>query len=871
MLRLDIRLKNDRRLRLLNAYSPTAAKPAEAEVFLEQLSAQLDSLPQRSDTLVVLGDFNAVARKGDRAKFAQPPENKNSRAFDDFLRRYDLLSLNCQFKKPRNRLITFTGRKRPRRNARGKLATTRLAQLDHILLRAREKNRAADCDTFRVLSMRSDHKLLYCILKLHDSLYRPTNAPPRRLTIALRDPKFRAKFSSSFAKNIGQDRTPNYATVSSAIRQTAADTLPLAKRTQCDTSVWMESPAVKETQQQVIALRIKGEKAEEEEQALAKTIKAKQAEAVDDAIRRMSEAGHDQKARIVWSVINNLTGRKQKQHLNLSADTAAERKEEIRRFFASTVNAPPPPAMTEMPLPPGTELPCTEHFDVRGVTADDVMRFAKASPGNKATGPDEVPIESLRIPRIAMEVARIMNCVMDGSEAPREWRTAYIVGIPKKAGASRVEDLRGISLMSTAAKLFNRILLSRLQPVLEPYLRYEQNGFRPERGTVAQILALRRILEEGRLRQSDTVCVFVDFRKAFDSVSRPALPKIMQAYNIPDKLIAAVMALYKDTTAAVITPDGLTAPFATTSGVLQGDTLAPFLFILTLDWALRTGLPSDSEDGLLLQRRLSRRHPERRLALLGYADDLALLANTFASAQRLLDGLLAAAQTVGLEINARKTEVLTIPLDLPGSISVTDRDGTQSTLTRCCSFTYLGGIVPDTQADLDKRRALAWGAFRSMRKILLCSSLPDSSRGQLFKATIETVLLYNTETLTLTESLSKQLDATHASLMRAALGLHRSTADSHVSTRSLCERLGTTAASEIVRSRRLALVGHLLRAEQHCPQALHDTLLLSLPGAQRVGQARMKRYCDIIAEDAGAPEGEGLKQHLTERAVRRSL
>ena len=81
------------------------------------------------------------------------------------------------------------------------------------------------------------------------------------------------------------------------------------------------------------------------------------------------------------------------------------------------------------------------------------------------------------------------------------------------------------------------------------------------------------------------------------------------------------MSLYLDTQAAVVTPDGPSDTFST-SGVLQGDTLAAFLFIMLLDWVLRTGLPTENEDGFLLYRRTSSRHPERRLALLAYADDL---------------------------------------------------------------------------------------------------------------------------------------------------------------------------------------------------------------------------------------------------------
>ena len=200
----------------------------------------------------------------------------------------------------------------------------------------------------------------------------------------------------------------------------------------------------------------------------------------------------------------------------------------------------------------------------------------------------------------------MLNRVLSGEPAPNEWTTAHIVGIPKKPGTTKLEEHRGICLMSCAAKLFNRLLLTRLQPVLDPYLRPEQNGFRPNRGTVAQILALRRVIEEARTRQSNLIVVFVDFKKAFDSVARGALPLVLRAYNVPQQLVSAIMAMYQGTRAAVATPDGLSDTFGTSSGVLQGDTLAPFLFVLVLDWVLRTALPS-AEDGFLLRRRVGRR------------------------------------------------------------------------------------------------------------------------------------------------------------------------------------------------------------------------------------------------------------------------
>jgi hypothetical protein len=569
---------------------------------------------------------------------------------------------------------------------------------------------------------------------------------------------------------------------------------------------------------------------------------------------------------VAWSAINALTGRKRRIPLNLAGDTPDERRNELREFFAAIVNAPPPPLPDNLTLPPDTPLPSEETFSVAPVSMADVVTLAQKTPGGRALGPDEVPIEALRIHCVASEVARVMNRVLSGEAAPNEWTLAHIVAIPKKPGTTRLEEHRGICLQSCAAKLFNRILLSRLQPVLDPYLRPEQNGFRPHRGTVAQILALRRVIEEARTRQSNLVVVFVDFRKAFDSVARGALPLVLRAYNVPQQLVSAVMAMYHDTRAAVTTPDGLSDLFDTSSGVLQGDTLAPFLFVLVLDWVLRTALPSD-DDGFVLRRRVGRRQPERRLSVLGYADDLALLSSTVEGAQRQLDRLAGVAASVGLVVNTQKTVVLCVPDDIGTAIFCRGADGQATELLRCQSFVYLGGLVPDAREDLRRRRGLAWAAFRSVRTVLQSEALPDRQRAALFQAVVETVLLYNAETWTLTDVLEHQVDAAHAGLLRAVFKIGQE----HVTNAALYRRAGLSRPSELLRRRRLQLAGHLIRAESYCPQPVQEVLLLTLQAPYRRGQARTRRYVDCLLTDAGAPDTAGGAAFVRAQALKRAL
>ena len=520
-----------------------------------------------------------------------------------------------------------------------------------------------------------------------------------------------------------------------------------------------------------------------------------------------------------------------------------------------------------MSLPHEVALPSEGDFNIDPISATEVVQIAKTAPGGKSPGPDGVPAEVLRIPSVALAVTRVMNSVLDGQPAPAEWRTANIIVIPKTPGTARLEEHRGISLMSCAAKVLNKVLLRRLQSVLDPFLRYEQNGFRLHRGTTTQILALRRTLEEARLHQATLFCVFVDFRKAFDSVSREALAGVLRAYQVPPRLANTIMALYANTQAVVLTPDGPTDPFATTSGVLQGDTLAPFLFVLLLDWILRTAFPSDT-DGFLLRRRTSSRHPEKRLSVLVYADDLVLLSSSAEGAQRMLTSLEETAAKVGLFINTNKSEVLTIPADLSATIRCRDHQGLLSDLPRCHTFRYLGGLVPSVEADLTRRRGLAWAAFRSIRTVLQSVAFSDRLRSQLFKAVVETVLLFNTETWTVTETLEKRLNATHAGLLRAAFGIHY---PAKVTNVDLYRRAKLRPPGEILRERRLRLAGHVIRAESYCPEPLQEVLLLSLQGSRRRGQGRSRAYPETLFEDAQAPDQRGAVKFLRDLALRRAL
>ena len=134
--------------------------------------------------------------------------------------------------------------------------------------------------------------------------------------------------------------------------------------------------------------------------------------------------------------------------------------------------------------------------------------------------------------------------------------------------------------------------------------------------------------------------------------------EILLAYGISAKIVLAINVLYTNTEAQVLSPDGDTEFFEILAGVLQGDTLAPFLLIISLDYAMRIATEDEVSVGFALAKSRSRRHPAVTITETDFADDLALISNTLEQAQLFLLRLESAAAQVGLHINEIKTVFL---------------------------------------------------------------------------------------------------------------------------------------------------------------------------------------------------------------------
>ena len=107
--------------------------------------------------------------------------------------------------------------------------------------------------------------------------------------------------------------------------------------------------------------------------------------------------------------------------------------------------------------------------------------------------------------------------------------------------------------MSIAGKLLAKVLLSRLNEHLERsgLLSESQCGFRKNRGTIDMIFTARQLQEKCQEQNVDLYMSFVDLTKAFDTVSRVRLWKIMARFGCPAKFVAMVRQFHDDILARV--------------------------------------------------------------------------------------------------------------------------------------------------------------------------------------------------------------------------------------------------------------------------------------------------------------------------------
>ena len=132
------------------------------------------------------------------------------------------------------------------------------------------------------------------------------------------------------------------------------------------------------------------------------------------------------------------------------------------------------------------------------------------------------------------------------------------------------------------------------------------------------------------------------------------------------------------------------------------DIMAPYLFIICLDYILKHSIDDNINLGFTLSQRRSSRHPAIHITDIDYADDIAVTADTIKDAEKMLHQIEEAAEDIGLKINSDKTEYMSLNSKSDNMIS---RNG--NSIKNVDNFKYLGSYIANTENDINTRIAKA--------------------------------------------------------------------------------------------------------------------------------------------------------------------
>ncbi len=579
---------------LVAVYAPTGmSELSTKEAFYDQLHSVMDSVPRR-DTRIALGDWNATTgtdRDGYEScvgPHGSGLRDESSSMLVDFAKSRGMMIAGSWFKRSDLRRWTWYSN----------TGVTR-KEIDHVLVDGRWRL-IENCRVFRSAQFfTSDHRLLVATLKLRLRCPRRATSGQVRLDVGrLRDPDVAQAYATGLAEALGEpDATEGPEAVWSVFKSTTLDVagecIPRPPR-KIEDGISQETIDIIEKCRRA---RLDGET-------------GRHRELRRDAVRAMRG---DQESRI--------QGLCESVESHLYTGDARPAYKALRKLRSSastprcpTVRAADGAILSDEPAVKARwagyfeELYCADPpsrgLPDEGVTAVDADPPASCAPptleetrkavvqlkDEKAPGVCGIHAEMLKTGGdAALSWLHTLVCAIWRTETiPTDWKKGLVVPIWKgKGDAKECNNYRGITLLSVPGKVFARILLNRVRQLLLAHQRPEQSGFTPKRSTVDRILALRVLIERMREFDRGLLAAYIDFRKAFDSVSRDALWRVLELRGIPPKLVRLISSLYSGTESAVKCGSSISDFFPVNTGVRQGCVLAPNLFSTCMDWIMR--------------------------------------------------------------------------------------------------------------------------------------------------------------------------------------------------------------------------------------------------------------------------------------------
>ncbi len=877
---------------LLCAYAPTfSASRSCKDTFFSHLQDMLLEVPS-SDQCILVGDFNARVGSGVRGDLwdgvrgchGYGSVNPAGVELLSFAAINNLSIVNTWF--PKRDIFKRTWQ-HP-----GSLSWH---CIDYVLVRGEDRHLCKDVSVVRSAECGSDHQLLCLMFELSQPIKQPTtkkSSRPRRFDVE----KLSARMENSTTTTADMYRSAlaeellskwdhsagvdqKWEALRDAITTAACSTLGFNKRRQPDwfreskdvIQPFLEKRSkaydswIKHGQQKdIFYSQFKGARSE----ARHAVVKAKE----DWILAKAQEATANRfDGSVVWRCIADLqsagTGLCPTRVSSVTDESgrlcvsAEEQSQRWRRHFSAVLNIES--SFDARAISDIAQRPVAE--DRAGPPSLLEIRAAMSRLQNgKAAGASSILPELLKGGGCALEtkLLELFDDAWETEKVPQEWVDATLVPIPKKGDLTTCDNWRGISLLDVVGKVLARVIQTRLQDMAADFLPESQGGFRRGRSCTDMIFSVRQLIEKTIEHKAKGFFIFIDLKKAYDSVPRECLWQVLLRAGVPGKLVNIIRSFHTSMT-AVLRVNGITTdPISVNNGLRQGCTMAPVLFNIYM-WAVVScwqqrlkdhpgaGVEFRFQCTSDLYRKSRRSDPLVKLTECQFADDSALLAVTRYGAELALRLFAEVASQFGLTVSATKTKFLVVG----SNISDDDRAPLQlgdAEIACLPEFRYLGSLVhQDSRSshDIAARVASASRACGSLQKAIFSNPhLAIHTKRCVFNACVLSLLLYGSECWTPLQSDIRKLTTFHMRCVRSILGVSRLKVWSdRITNAELLAKWGDPESLGMkLQRRRLEWLGHVARMEEsRMPkQLLFGTLL-----QRRPAHGTRKRWKDCAMLD----------------------
>ena len=796
---------------LIAVYAPTEQSQLDVkEAFYAKLNSTVEQCP-RSDTLLVLGDFNAVTgncRDGYEpclGPFGSGIRNVNSSMFLDFAKSRKLRIAGSWFQRRDLHRWTWYSN-----------ANNAKKELDHVLISTRFKC-LQNCRVYRSAEFfGTDHRLLVATLRIQFRSRRLPASSPKLDIDKLSDVAVSREYATEVRNRFEvlsnlEDTEALWGNFKNVVTTAARDCLGVKRRKK-------KSFVTEETLQTIErsrAARLHGDS--RTYRALKREVQSKLSRDKEAWVKGIAEVVE----RNLWSgdcrpayqALKTLSSQRPTQSSVIKAangEPLQDPKDQQNRwseYFEQLLTVEQPAVQLDTsgisPLvanpPISADLP----------SLAEVREAVACMKSGKAPGVCDIPSELLKAggEPVAVALHSVVCAIWRSESVPTDWTKGLIVPIWKGKGDRQdCSNYRGVTLLSVPGKVFARLLLKRIRSHLLATQRPEQSGFTPKKSTTDRILALRVLIERRLEYRQKLLAAYVDLKKAFDSVHRESLWELLRLRGIPAKLISLISALYSDTRSAVKCGGSISDSFLVGSGVRQGCVLAPTLFSVAMDWVLGRALAD---------------HPgatigDFKVTDLDFADDAAILSETLELLVDALESLDRETKPLGLQISWIKTKIQEFGDILDDAMHQVAVCGENVDFVD--KFTYLGGVVHSSgssELDVNRRIGLASGAMASLDgSVWRSRHLSNRTKIRIWKVVVLPVLLYGSDTWTLTSALKSRLNSFCTKSLRRILGYRWF---DRVSNHRLLQEAEQRLPTCLVREGQLRLYGHVARFPEADP------------------------------------------------------